>query len=65
VANCSSVAGQDAFLGEAAEHRHIDYFQGLEQFWEPEAFFASYWPQSGTSLKTTLVSVNYRQKSGL
>jgi hypothetical protein len=28
------VAGQEAFLGEAAEHRHIDYFQGLEQFRE-------------------------------
>jgi hypothetical protein len=34
VANCSPVAGQDAFLGEAAEHRHIDYFQGLEQLRE-------------------------------
>ena len=34
VANCSSVAGIEAFLGEVAEHRHVDYFQGLEQFRE-------------------------------
>lgn len=34
VANCSSVDGQAAFLGEPAEHRHIEYFQGLERFRE-------------------------------
>jgi hypothetical protein len=34
VANCSSVNGQDAFLGESTDHRHIDYFQGLEKFRE-------------------------------
>jgi hypothetical protein len=34
VANCSSVDGQGAFLGEAADHRHVEYFQGLERFRE-------------------------------
>ena len=34
MANCSSVDGQAAFLGEAAEHDHIDYFQGLQKFRE-------------------------------
>jgi hypothetical protein len=34
VANCSSVNGQAAFLGEDSDHRHIDYFQGLERFHE-------------------------------
>ena len=24
----------EAFLGEEADHRHVDYFQGLEQFRE-------------------------------
>jgi hypothetical protein len=32
VANTSSVDGQAAYLGEMADHSHIDYFQGLEQF---------------------------------
>ena len=32
VANTSSVDGQAAFLGERANHDHIDYFQGLESF---------------------------------
>lgn len=35
VANTSSVDGQGAFLGEATNHRHIDYFQGLSRFREP------------------------------
>jgi hypothetical protein len=35
VANCSSVDGQAAFLGEAPDHRHVDYFQSLEKFREP------------------------------
>jgi hypothetical protein len=34
VANCSSVDGQEAFLGEPADHHHIEYFQGLERFHE-------------------------------
>jgi len=34
VGKCSSVDGQAAFLEELAEHRHVDYFQGLEQFHE-------------------------------
>ena len=34
VANCSSVDGQAAFLGESSDHRHIDYFQSLEKFRE-------------------------------
>src|SRR5439155_4049510 len=34
VANCSSVAGMRAFLGEVADHREVDYFQGMEQFRE-------------------------------
>ncbi|KAI9764757.1 MAG: hypothetical protein M1840_008026 [Geoglossum simile] len=34
VANCSSVDGQAAFLGEAAQHDHINYFQGLRKFCE-------------------------------
>jgi hypothetical protein len=34
VANCSSVDGQAAFLGEALDHRHVDYFQSLEKFRE-------------------------------
>jgi hypothetical protein len=34
VANCSSVTGMRAFLGEEADHREVDYFQGLEQFHE-------------------------------
>jgi hypothetical protein len=29
VANCSSVDGQAAFLREALDHRHVDYFQSL------------------------------------
>lgn len=32
--NCSSVDGQAAFLDETTDHRHIDYFQGLEKFRE-------------------------------
>ncbi len=35
MANTSSVDGQGAFLGEAINHKHIDYFQGLGQFREP------------------------------
>lgn len=35
VANTSSVDGQGAFLGEATNSKHIDYFQGLERFREP------------------------------
>lgn len=34
VANCSSVDRQAAFLGETAEHDHIDFFQGLRRFRE-------------------------------
>jgi len=34
MANCSSVDGQAAFLGEEAEHDHIAYFQGLRKFRE-------------------------------
>ncbi|KAI9866782.1 MAG: hypothetical protein M1813_000724 [Trichoglossum hirsutum] len=34
VANCSSVDGQAVFLGEAAQHDHIDYSQGLRKFRE-------------------------------
>ena len=34
VANCSLVEGLAAFPGEETEHRHIDYFQGLEMFRE-------------------------------
>jgi len=35
VAATSSVDGQGAFLGEPLDHKHIDYFQGLDQFREP------------------------------
>lgn len=35
LANCSSVDGQAAFLGELSDHRHIEYFQSIERFWEP------------------------------
>ena len=35
IANTSSVDGQGAFLGEAVDHSHIDYFQSLEKFREP------------------------------
>ena len=35
VANTSSIDGQGAFLGETLKHKHIDYFQGLDQFREP------------------------------
>ncbi|KIW99701.1 uncharacterized protein Z518_11114 [Rhinocladiella mackenziei CBS 650.93] len=35
VANCSSVDGQAAFLGEPSDHRHIEYFQSVERFLEP------------------------------
>ena len=34
VANYSSVAGMRAFLDEEADHREVEYFQGLEQFRE-------------------------------
>jgi hypothetical protein len=34
VAQCSSVDGQAAFLGEDSDNRHIEYFQGLERFHE-------------------------------
>jgi hypothetical protein len=34
VVDCSSVDGMEAFLRGPAEHRHVDYFQGLEQFRE-------------------------------
>lgn len=34
VAQRSSVNGQAAFLDEDPDHRHIDYFQGLERFHE-------------------------------
>lgn len=34
VANCSSVDGQAAFRGEESDHRHVEYFQGLEKFHE-------------------------------
>ena len=34
VANCSSVDGQAAYLGESTDHRHVDYFQSLEKFRE-------------------------------
>jgi hypothetical protein len=34
VAQCSSVNGQAAFLGEDSDDRHIEYFQGLERFHE-------------------------------
>jgi hypothetical protein len=34
VTNCSSVAGMRAFLDEEADHREVEYFQGLEPFRE-------------------------------
>jgi hypothetical protein len=34
VANFSSVDGQAAFRDEDSDHRHIEYFQGLEKFRE-------------------------------
>lgn len=34
VANCSSVDGQAASRDEESDERHIEYFQGLEQFHE-------------------------------
>jgi hypothetical protein len=34
VANCSSVDGQAAFRDEESDHRHIEYFQSLEKFYE-------------------------------
>lgn len=34
VANTSSVDGHEAFLDEALNHNHIDYFQGLDRFRE-------------------------------
>ena len=34
VANCSSVDRQAAFRDEDSDHRHIEYFQGLEKFRE-------------------------------
>ena len=36
VANCSSVDGVGAFFGEKLDHRHIEYFQGLERFHEQD-----------------------------
>jgi hypothetical protein len=35
VANTSSVDGQGAFIGEALNHEHIEFFQGLGLFREP------------------------------
>jgi hypothetical protein len=35
MANMSSVSGQDCFLGEPLDHRHVDFFQGIGQFVEP------------------------------
>ena len=37
VANCSSVDGQSAFLGEAPDHSPASFFQGYGQFCEPGA----------------------------
>ena len=37
VANCSSVDGQSAFLGEAPDHSTASFFQGYGQFCEPGA----------------------------
>jgi hypothetical protein len=34
VANCSSVAGLETFLGEPTDHDHVNYFQSLEKFRE-------------------------------
>lgn len=34
VVNCSAVDGQAAFRGEESDHRHVEYFQGLERFHE-------------------------------
>ena len=34
VAQCSSVDGQAAFLGEDSDDHHVEYFQGLERFHE-------------------------------
>ena len=34
MANCSAVDGQAAFRGEESDHRHVEYFQGLERFHE-------------------------------
>ena len=34
VANTSSVSGRDAFLGEAASHDHVDFFQSFARFRE-------------------------------
>ncbi|EXJ95819.1 hypothetical protein A1O1_00943 [Capronia coronata CBS 617.96] len=34
MANCSSVDGQAAFREEESDHRHVEYFQGLEKFRE-------------------------------
>lgn len=31
----SSCDGFAAFLGEKPDHKAVDYFQGLEQFWQP------------------------------
>ena len=37
VANCSSVDGRSAFLGEAPDHSPASFFQGYGQFCEPGA----------------------------
>ncbi|KAK5332098.1 hypothetical protein LTR93_001103 [Exophiala xenobiotica] len=34
-ANCSSVDGQAAFLGEASDHSQIEYFQSADKYMEP------------------------------
>jgi len=34
VANCSSVAGLEAFRDKTTDHRHVEYFQSLEKFRE-------------------------------
>ena len=35
VAQTSSISGQDCFLGQPLDHRHVDFFEGLGQFVEP------------------------------
>ena len=64
MANCLSVAGMRAFLDEEADHREVEYFQGLEQFRE-QGSLTSYRPQSATNFKTTPFSVNSSKTFGL
>ena len=54
VGNCSSDAGMEAFLREAAEHGQVDYFQGIHS--TESCVEQQFREQGATSLTTTPVS---------